>query len=361
MSTKTTRLSRAAFALSGAVALSLLAGPALADKPGAKTAAKPATAAASYAALLEQFAKRTADAERAARRDRYQATLAYVKASGSAKDAEQAREALVDLAEEEGDSALTVQHADEFLKAHPPTEADSRFGVRLQRAAALADVGRVDEASKVYDEMAAEVKEENLRSYVNLSFERARMLADVGRVADAKTMLNKLKEDHAQVAEHVDGLLIQLEEIGTDPAAFPEGVQDLDGKAVSLADYKGKIVLIDFWATWCGPCRAEIPHVVQAYERYKDKGFEVLGVTLDGPKDASKVRLFAAENRMPWRQQHESRPDTRNTVAEAYEVEGIPHTVLVGRDGKVLRTGLRGNALSHTLARVLTAEKPPTK
>jgi hypothetical protein len=98
--------------------------------------------------------------------------------------------------------------------------------------------------------------------------------------------------------------------------------------------------------------------VVAAYERFHGQGFDVLGVTLDGAEDAGKVRLFAAEHRMPWRQQHDSAAGSEgNALANAYGVESIPHTILVGRDGKILRVGLRGDALAHTLARTLAREK----
>jgi thiol-disulfide isomerase/thioredoxin len=345
--------------LAGAAALLLLAAPLALAKgtgtgkpPAAAPAAKPA---GSYAELLADFARREAEHEKATRKARYDAVAAFVAANGTAKDAEVAREALVDLAGEAGDAAAVLRHADEFLAAHPASA--SKVGVRFARAAALADLGKLVDAKKAYEELAAEAGEDKNRK-VGIVVAHANALADFGDVEGARALLMKIKEEIPEAGDFVDRQLVGFEPMGTDPTAFPDGVKDLDGKAVALADYKGKLLFIDFWATWCGPCVREIPHVVDAYERFQGQGFDVLGVTLDGAEDAGKVRLFAAEHRMPWRQQHDSAAGSEgNTLANAYGVESIPHTILLGRDGKILRVGLRGDALAHTVARTLAREK----
>src|SRR5204863_5427231 len=138
-----------------------------------------------------------------------------------------------------------------------------------------------------------------------------------------------------------DGELRKLDLVGTPAKEFPADARDLDGKPVSLAEYRGKLVLVDFWATWCAPCRAEMPNVLAASERWREKGFEVVGVTIDAAGDGAKVREFVQAKGIPWRQVHYANAPS-NAVAALYGVHGVPHTVLVGRDGRILRVGLRG-------------------
>jgi thiol-disulfide isomerase/thioredoxin len=144
-----------------------------------------------------------------------------------------------------------------------------------------------------------------------------------------------------------------------------------DGKNYSLADLKGKVVLLDFWASWCGPCRKANPHVVELYQKYKDKGFTVFSVSLDGIDNRSKARypteeqfqagldqskknwLAAIEKDQltwPYHVSELTKWDTQS--ARQYGVSGIPKTFLIGRDGNILAVNPRFN-LEEELMKVL--------
>lgn len=124
-----------------------------------------------------------------------------------------------------------------------------------------------------------------------------------------------------------------------------------DGKLVSLSDFRGKYVLIDFWASWCGPCRRENPHLVKAYDKYKDKNFTILGVSID-TKENRHAWLDAIEkDGLVWTQVSDLR--MQNDAANLYEVVGIPQNYLIGPDGKVVAKTLRGNNLMKKLAEIL--------
>lgn len=129
-------------------------------------------------------------------------------------------------------------------------------------------------------------------------------------------------------------------------------MQDMDGKTVKLSDYvgKGKYVLVDFWASWCGPCRMEMPNVVKAYADFKDKNFEIVGVSFDQKKDAWTAAV--KQLGMTWPQMSDLK-GWKCAANEVYGVNSIPSNVLIDPQGKIIATDLRGEQLQAELAKVL--------
>lgn len=134
----------------------------------------------------------------------------------------------------------------------------------------------------------------------------------------------------------------------------PLDVPDLDGRAISLSDYRGRLVLVDFWATWCGPCLAELPNVEALYARYHANGLEVIGVSLDS--DLNALRAFVKEKNMPWRQACDAM-GWKSTIAERWHVQGIPATFLIGRDGTIVALNARGRHLESLVEQHLKKSK----
>jgi len=134
---------------------------------------------------------------------------------------------------------------------------------------------------------------------------------------------------------------------------FPDfDVKDLDGKALSVAGYKGKVVMIDFWATWCPPCVGEVPNVAKVYEKYHPQGFEIIGVSLDHEGDKPELISFTKEHNMPWRQYYDGKFWT-NDLAVKYGIQSIPATFLLDRDGKIIAKNVRGEALEPAVQKAL--------
>ena len=121
----------------------------------------------------------------------------------------------------------------------------------------------------------------------------------------------------------------------------------LDGKDFDLKDYKGKVVLVDFWATWCGPCVREMPNVKANYEKYHKRGFEVVGISLD--RDREKLDAFIAENEVPWANLFEN----ARALAKQHGIRAIPAPILVGKDGTVISKSARGEELGRLLEKHL--------
>ncbi len=137
-----------------------------------------------------------------------------------------------------------------------------------------------------------------------------------------------------------------------DGTKFPDFAEkDLQGNPLSVAKYKGKLVLVDFWATWCGPCVGELPNVIKAYNKYHADGFEIIGISLD--MDEQKLKSFLKTKEIPWAQYFDGK-GWQNKLAAKYGIQSVPATFLLDGEGKIIGQDLRGEALEEALAKAMT-------
>ncbi len=127
---------------------------------------------------------------------------------------------------------------------------------------------------------------------------------------------------------------------------------DITGQKFEISSLRGKVVLVDFWATWCAPCLAEVPNMKKAYEKYKDKGFEIVGYSID--EDVDALKAFLAEEKTPWTVLSGTMSVAANLedVAETYQIEGIPAMFLLDKEGKIISTKARGENLNKKLEEI---------
>jgi thiol-disulfide isomerase/thioredoxin len=169
-----------------------------------------------------------------------------------------------------------------------------------------------------------------------------------------KLILSKYATVNSQLNDAAKNNMAGLETerklaIGGAPVDF--NVKSTDGKTLSPAAFKGKVLLIDFWATWCGPCIKEMPNVKQVYDKYHPKGFEIVGISLDQSRD--RLDQYVKSNSIAWPQYFDGKW-WNNDVAVRYGVKSIPTTILVDRSGKIRYKSLRGKQLENAVQQLLT-------
>lgn len=275
---------------------------------------------------------------------------AYVRAHRSADDREQAYLKIFEIAIENDWFAETEDTARQYLTANP--DGAVRSMAQIVATMARARAGQFSEAWAIYGELIKGLEgaeqEEFATSFADALASEA---AGAGQVDVARqvyeTLLQKFGSESPALRQKVKDDLARLDLVGKPAPVL--AVTDLNGRPVRLSDYQGKYVLIDFWATWCAPCLAELPRVQAAYQTYHDRGFEVLSVSLDETPEA--VKDFLKTRKLPWRQVHNA--TSGGDLVASYGVSTIPATFLIDPEGKVARVDVRGEALGQALQSLL--------
>ena len=272
----------------------------------------------------------------------------------------------------------------EATPARPPTRAVKKVNDKIDFAPELARVTDALKAKFDAKKISGTNLDENIKDINELIVQHgqdgnreqlARLyLLDAHIYADGFTNTTKARAIWAKVATDFRGTMaaqgaalslarLDAQEAAAEPK-IPEGLEvgqkfpgfnetDLTGSPLSVAGHKGKVTLIDFWATWCGPCKAELPNVIALYGQYHAQGFDIIGVSLDSNQQ-TLVNFLRAAN-MTWPQFFDGQ-GWDNQLAKQYNVHSIPMTYLLDQHGVIIGKELRGHALGAALLKALAAK-----
>lgn len=237
-------------------------------------------------------------------------------------------------------------------------KASAEFNQRVSQIdPRTASPAQRESIQKEYNELQSNMVKD-IEAFVNshkgslVSFFAATYIIPQTPISLQDAALKKMKQDAPALAEtkELQDRLDAIKPLDIGGLAPDIVMNSPEGQEVKLSSLRGKVVLIDFWASWCGPCRRENPNVVKAYNKYKDKGFEIYGVSLDN--DKSKWEYAIKKDGITWVQVSDLR-GWQNAAAKRYKVSSIPQTVLLDKDGRIIAKNLRGAALEAKLAEVL--------
>ncbi len=273
----------------------------------------------------------------------------YIRKNPKAEDRDQAYAALFNKAIEHDWFNATEELGQQYLKSDPdgPVKALAQIILTMARAQA----GQFDLALQRFRELMQGLGQNEQEEFAtSFSENLATAAVTAGEFAAARevypTLLSRFS-DSPNLRQKVQAELKRLDKVGKPAPAF--AAEDIKGQPVRLAAYRGKYVLVDFWATWCAPCVAELPRLQAAYRAYHGAGFEIIGVSLDENKTA--VADFAKVRKLAWPQLHNATSSA--DLVDLFGVISIPAAYLIDPEGTIVRLDLRGKNIDETLARLI--------
>jgi len=273
----------------------------------------------------------------------------YLRKNPKADDRDQAYAALFNKAIEHDWFNEAEELGRQYLKSDPdgPVKALAQIILTMARAQG----GQFDQALARFRELMQGVgqneQEEFAASFAENLAAVAITAGEFAAARDVYTTLLARFSDSPNLRQKVQAELKRLDKVGKPAPAF--AAEDLKGQVVRLAAYRGKYVLVDFWATWCAPCVAELPRLQAAYRTYHDAGFEIIGVSLDENKTAAAD--FARVRNLAWPQLHNATSSA--DLVDLFGVTSIPAAYLIDPEGNIVRLDLRGKNFDETLARLI--------
>ncbi len=243
-----------------------------------------------------------------------------------------------------------------FREKYPgtPEALDAAF----QLGALNYSIQNHDQAALFLAEFIAKADPSDREKTAYAHFYLAESFRGAGKYDDAEAeyriILSKFGDVNQRLTSFVQSNLGSMDAerrlaVGKEPIPF--SVKGIKGETISPAAYRGKVLLIDFWATWCGPCMAEMPNVKSVYKKYHGKGFEIVGISLDQSRD--KLDAYLAQQGIEWPQYFDGKW-WNNDVAQMYGIKSIPSTLLVDREGKIRYKSLRGRQLETAVEKLLS-------
>lgn len=212
---------------------------------------------------------------------------------------------------------------------------------------------QIDDQTKVIEKHEQDINkkfiQDNPSSFVSLNVLRNYTYS--ADYKDVEPLFHHLSADiqNSPSGKKYADQLVKLKTVALGATAPVFAQADTNGKVISLASFRGKYVLVDFWASWCGPCRRENPNVVKAYNQYKDKNFTILGVSLDRPNAKDRWLTAIHKDGLAWTQVSDLK-FWQNEAAQLYGVQAIPQNFLLDPQGRIIGKNLRGNDLKEKLA-----------
>ena len=272
--------------------------------------------------------------------------LAYLAKHPKADDLDQAYMKVFDKVIEHDWFLENEAVARKYLAEHP--EGPVRSLAQIVSTMARAQAGKYPEALQAFNALMAGLGGADQEEFAaNFADTLATSAMSAGEHETARkvyqSLLRKFGAESPNLAQRTKDEIARIDRVGTPAPSV--AVSDLGGAPIRLEDLRGKYVLVDFWATWCAPCVVELPRLQAAYAKYKDKGLEIVAVSLDETKGA--VVDFVKARKLPWKQVHNA--TSHGDLVEAFGVKNIPATFLIDPTGHIVRLELRGPALDRTL------------